>query len=326
MVNIEHLTTEVCWTILAIVGLLLVASLAIFFLRRRVSERASTELAQRIKTWWGIFGLMAGALLIGPRAIPWLFALVSFLAMREFLALVSPRPADTAAHFWAYLSIPMQYLWVSLQWYGMFIIFVPVYVSLLVPARLAIHGETQGFVRATASINWGALLTVFGLSHAAYLVGLTPVANPRVASAWLGAEAATYPGIGLLVLLLLLTELNDVAQFIWGKSLGYRKVAPKVSPGKTWAGLLGGVGTTIVLATLLGPLLTPMNYLFSALAGAIIGIFGSLGDLCISALKRDANVKDTGNLLPGHGGILDRIDSLTFTAPLFFHFVHYCWF
>jgi len=130
-------------------------------------------------------------------------------------------------------------------------------------------------------------------------------------------------GPGLLLLLILLTQFNDVAQYVWGKSLGRTKVLPTVSPGKTVAGLAGGVATTVVLATFLGPLLTVMDWQRSLVAGVIIGLGGFLGDVTLSALKRDLGVKDSGATLPGHGGILDRVDSLTFTAPLFFHFVFY---
>ncbi len=130
-------------------------------------------------------------------------------------------------------------------------------------------------------------------------------------------------GVGLLFFLVVLTQFNDVAQYVWGKLLGRHKVTPSVSPNKTWEGLIGGVVTTIALAALLGPYLTPMDHLWSALAGAVLGIAGFLGDITISAVKRDLGVKDTGGLIPGHGGILDRADSLTYAAPAFFHVFRY---
>ena len=108
-----------------------------------------------------------------------------------------------------------------------------------------------------------------------------------------------------------------------GKLTGRHKVIPKVSPNKTWEGFWGGLTTTTVLAALLAPQLTPLSLTESVCAGLLIGCGGFIGDVTISALKRDIGVKDSGSLLPGHGGILDRIDSLTFTAPLLFHFVYY---
>ena len=128
----------------------------------------------------------------------------------------------------------------------------------------------------------------------------------------------------LLVLFLVgLTEFNDIAQYLWGKSIGRIKVTPRVSPNKTLAGLVGGVATTTLMAALLGPLITPLSIPLSLLAGLIIGISGFCGDVVMSAIKRDIGVKDSGTLLPGHGGILDRLDSLIFTAPVFFHFIRY---
>lgn len=110
-----------------------------------------------------------------------------------------------------------------------------------------------------------------------------------------------------------------------GQIFGKHKISPTVSPNKTVEGFLGGLGTTVFLATLLGPAMTMFDYPRTAIAGLIIGVTGLLGDLNISALKRDLGVKDAGATLPGHGGVLDRIDSLIFTAPVFFHFVRFCY-
>src|SRR6185437_3696205 len=124
----------------------------------------------------------------------------------------------------------------------------------------------------------------------------------------------------------LLTELNDVAQYIWGKTLGRRKVIESVSPKKTLEGLIGGALTTTVIAFSLAPYLTPLTPTDSIAAGLMIGFGGFLGDVTISAVKRDIGVKDSGSMIPGHGGILDRIDSLLFTGPLFFHFMAFFYF
>lgn len=193
----------------------------------------------------------------------------------------------------------------------MFIIFIPVYMFLLLPLRMLIEGETQDFLRASSTLHWGLMTTVFSLSHAAYLLALPDQVNPAANSA------------GILLFLVFLTQFNDIMQYVWGKLLGGIKVIPKVSPNKTLGGLLGGIATTTMLSWLLAPYLTPLVGWEPLAAGLLIGLTGFVGDVSISAVKRDLGIKDTGRLIPGHGGILDRVDSLTYTAPLFFHFVYY---
>ncbi len=155
------------------------------------------------------------------------------------------------------------------------------------------------------------MLTVFALSHMAMLLVSGNIANPVAG------------GVGLLFFLVELTQFNDVAQFTWGKLFGRHKVTPTVSPKKTWEGLVGSVLTTVALAAVIGPYLTPMDVWWSAMAGAVLGVAGFLGDITLSAVKRDLGVKDTGGLIPGHGDILDRVDSLTDAAPAFFHFFRF---
>ncbi len=142
--------------------------------------------------------------------------------------------------------------------------------------------------------------------------------------------------MGMFVYLVLLTETNDIAQALWGRRFGRHKIMPRISPHKTWEGFLLGAATTFIVSLPLAYALTPLTncplhlgefqvhipYLPSAIAGILIAVGGFWGDVTFSAIKREAGVKDSGSLLPGQGGILDRVDSLTFTAPVFFYFVH----
>jgi phosphatidate cytidylyltransferase len=292
--------------------LLVCASAVTAGLIRLHPERNYLELRLRIQTWWWLVLMMLAALSIPTGYAMVIFGLISFLAFKEFLSLAPTRRADHRVLLLAYLIIPVQYLWVGIAWYGMFIIFIPVYVFLLLPMRMVLVGETHGFLRAAGTIQWGLMMTVFSLSHMAYLLVLP--AKGHVSGAM------------LVFFLAALTQVNDVAQYLWGKALGKRAVAPTVSPNKTLEGLLGGIATTTLLAWLLGPWLTPMSPLHAAFAGLLISVFGFIGDIVISAIKRDIGVKDSGTLLPGHGGILDRIDSLTYTAPLFFHYIYYLYY
>ena len=294
-------------------ALLLIASLVTAVLMRVRPASNFTELKLRIQTWWWLVAILFVALSFNRTVAVVVLGLVSFMAFKEFVSLVPTRPIDNRVLLWAYLAIPVQYLWVRMGWYGMFIIFIPVYMFLLLPLRMVISGDTKGFLRAAGTTHWGMMTTVFSLSHLAYLLVLPVHAGTH----------GEVRGEMLVFYLLVLTQLNDVAQYLWGKALGRHKVAPKVSPNKPLEGVLGGVATTTLLAWLLGPWFTPLSPLYAVLAGVLISGFGFIGDVVISAVKRDIGVKDSGSLLPGHGGILDRLDSLTYTAPLFFHFLYY---
>lgn len=292
-----------------IFAVLILATLVMALLRWYKPAKDWRELILRIRTWW-IIVIFISVLLLAPY---WLalagFALISVLALKEFLTLAPVSDADRLPVMWMFIAIPVQYGLAGVGWFGLFIIFIPVYLFLFLPARMVLTGETQGFLHRAAQMHWGMMTTVFALSHVAFL-RILPADGEQTGS--------------LLVLFLVgLTEFNDVAQYLWGKSLGRIKVTPKVSPNKTLAGLTGGILSTSLAAALLGPIITPMHWSMALLAGVLIGVTGFCGDVVMSAIKRDIGVKDTGTLLPGHGGILDRLDSLLFTAPLFFHFIYY---
>jgi phosphatidate cytidylyltransferase len=306
-----HIKPAVLLALGGVLGILIVASFITAILKRLHPDRNYTELTQRIQSWWIIIGIFASAMLLSRTASILFFAFVSFLALKEYFSLIPTRRADRRVLFWAYAAIPFQYYWVHKHWYGMFIIFIPVYLFLLLPMRMVIIGETKDFLRAVGTLHWGLMTMVFSLSHAAFFLVLDGTQNPSGG------------GAGLVLYLIFLTQFNDIAQYVWGTLTGRHKIIPKVSPNKTWEGFLGGLGTTTALAMVLAPHLTPLTLVESVGAGLLIALGGFIGDVTISALKRDLGVKDSGSLLPGHGGILDRIDSLTYTAPLLFHFVYY---
>lgn len=307
----EQISLQVRWTLAGVSGLLVLATIIVAALRRLQPEKDRAELVQRIRSWWVMVAVFSAAMLLTRTVSLVFFAFISFLALKEYFSLIPTRRADRRVLLWAYLAIPVQYYWISTEWYGLFIIFIPVYLFLLLPLRMMLIGETTGFLYAVGTLHWGLMVTVFNMSHMAYLLVLPREGNPAGG------------GPALVLFLVILTQLNDVSQFVWGKLFGSHLVVPTVSPKKTYEGLLGGLATTLALAYLLAPVLTPLSPLHSLLAGLIIGLGGFIGDVTISALKRDLGVKDSGSLLPGHGGILDRVDSLTYTAPLFFHFVYY---
>lgn len=290
--------------------LLLTASLIVKGLAFAKPQVDFTELSQRIRSWWMMVGFFFAGLLLHPQAAIVLFACMSFLALKEYFSLIHTRIEDHRVLFWAFLAIPLQYFWVFIQWEPLFFIFIPVYMFLFLPFRLVLNGQPKGIVESMAKIQWGLIAFVFCISHVAFL--LTKPATLAVPNG----------GRALVLYLVFLTEMNDISQYIWGKLFGRRPIAPTISPKKTWAGFIGGVISTVLLAISL-QFLSGFTLYYSILAGLIISLSGFMGDLVISAVKRDVGVKDSSNLIPGHGGMLDRIDSLTYSAPLFFHFVSY---
>jgi len=306
-----NLPIPVLGTLAGIYGLLIIASGVAAALTGRRPEVDHSELNQRIQSWWVMVTVFTLSLVLNRPVSILFFALLSFLALREYLSLIPTRLADRRVLLWAYLAIVVQYFWIYIGWYGMFLIFIPIYMFLFLPMRMVLLGDTKGFLNAIGTLHWGLMLTVYTISHLPYLLQLPPEINPLAG------------GTGLLIYLLLLTALNDIAQYCWGKLLGKHKAVPSVSPGKTLEGLLGGMATTTAVATLLAPVLTPFSLVHALCLGLLLSLTGFVGDVTLSALKRDLGIKDSGTLLPGHGGILDRIDSLTYTAPLFFHFTVY---
>ena len=295
---------------LFVLMILITASAISYALKAKNPNRDYSNLRQRIKSWWWMIALIFAALVMGKKSSVIFFGFLSFLALKEFCSIASLRQADRRVLFWAYLAIPVQYYFVYIGWYGMFIIFIPVYMFLFLPIRMVLIGQNQGFIKSAATIQWALMLTVFCISHIAYLLTL-PVKNDSAGS------------IGLVLFLLFITQFNDVSQYIWGKLFGKNKIIPKVSPNKTWEGFLGAVITITICSGFAAPLLTPLTFELGLIFGFIISISGFFGDVVISSVKRDLEIKDSGNLIPGHGGILDRIDSLMYTAPLFFHMIYY---
>jgi len=241
------LSNPVHASILGVIAVLILASVIVFILRRNDDNNTHKELADRVKSWWFMIAIFSTAILTSPMVSVIFFALISFLAFKEFISIIPLRRADRRVLF----------------------------------------------------------------SHAAMLMKFP------------ATEQSISGGLGLIMFMAILNQGNDVAQYIWGKLFGKHKIVPQVSPKKTWEGFIGGAITTMIGAALLAPFLTPFSFIFSLIAGLLIACAGFIGDVTFSALKRDLKIKDSGSLIPGHGGILDRIDSLSLTAPLFFHLVRF---
>lgn len=292
-------------------AILAFAFLMIFMLKNRLAKKDFKELLARTKTWLYIIVMATIVFVLGKNAAIVAIGFISFLALKEYFTLVPTRRTDRRVLLLAYLFVPAQYFWVFHVYYGFFIMFIPVYALLFIAFALLLTKETDGFIKSVGTIHWGLMLTVYNLAHLAFLL-VMPL-----------TVVAPAGGAGLLFFVLFLTQFNDVAQYCSGKLLGRRKIIPEISPGKTWEGFLGGVVCTTLLAFSLAPYYTPFSMSHAIAAGVLIACLGFVGDITVSAVKRDLGAKDSGNLLPGHGGVLDRLDSLTLTAPIFLHFVRY---
>jgi phosphatidate cytidylyltransferase len=302
------------WLIGGVLGLLLIASLIgwILHLRVRTEQRRAIieNLNSRIRAWWAMVAVFAIAFSVGKTATLVLFGLMSFFALREFITLTPTRRGDHVPLFLSFfVLIPVQYLLIGDGWYGLFAVFIPVYAFLILPAIAALSADIESFLERTAKIQWGVMITVFCVSHAAALLLL---------------DIPGYNGQNALLIfyLVLIVQLSDVLQYVFGRLFGRTKVAPVVSPSKTVEGLVGGG----VAATLIGAAMywiTPFSPLQSLAMALVIVVMGFLGGLALSAVKRSMGVKDWGTMIEGHGGMLDRIDSLSFASPIFFHLTRY---
>ncbi len=293
-----------------IFGILTFASL-LFFVIGKIKPKANLEeLKARTKSWWLMAIIFVTTTVLNTNISYIAIAFLSFVAFRELYSLLGFRESDRRAIFWAFVSIPIQYYLAYIGWYGAFIIFIPVGMFLILPLRLVLKGDTEGIVKSMSLLQWTLMLTVFGISHMAYLLSLPEI------------EGFNAGGRGLLLFLVFLTEINDVMQFTWGKFFGKHKIIPKISPNKTWEGFIGGLVSTTIIGYFL-IFLTPLAPRQVLFVSFIIAFSGFVGDIVVSSVKRDIGVKDTGASIPGHGGILDRIDSLAYTAPVFFHVVFY---
>lgn len=276
---------------------------------RGVARDVASSRVGSLKTWWAVAVLVFAAALLGRAAAVLLFAAISAMSLREFVRLCENEALHRRLPLVAFALIPLNYLWIWLGWSHLFVAFLPLAVLVVSSMFLVMAGQTEGFIRHVSRICFGMLLTVYCLAYVVLVFNLPPESNPVAGAA------------GWFLFVIILTEFADIAQALIGRRIGSRSITPHVSPHKTWEGFLAGVASTVLLAVVLGRWLTPLGYFQSAAAGLLIALAGFCGDLNMSAVKRDAGVKDSGRLLPGQGGILDRIDSLTFSAPAFYYFV-----
>ncbi len=302
-------SSETMIVVSLIFGILVFATLLFWIMGIVKPDANVTELKMRTRSWWMMATIFVVATVLHPAISFVAIGLLSFMALRELSSISkNVRPEDRKILIWCYLAIPVQYTLAYTGQYTLFLTFIPIFMHLWIPFMLVIKGETKDIGRSMSVLPTQLMLTVFGVSHLAFLLSLPEL------------EGFQAGGRGLLLFVVFITEMNDVFQFTWGKLFGKLKVMPSISPNKTWEGLIGGVVTTTIVGYYLR-FLTPFSEIEALVICFSVAVTGFIGDVVVSAVKRDIGLKDTGDIIPGHGGILDRIDSLALTAPVFFHIV-----
>ena len=317
------INNNLLWVIGATFAALTVGTgVRIVALRKSTADVARKRIGS-LKVWWTLAILWSIAAVFGIVGTTVLLSVASLLAMREFLRLVDEPPViGRAALACLTLCGAGHYLLIATGHSDVSFWFLPIALLITTAAIRASTKSPNDYLRITAAIYWGGMLMVYALSHALYLFELDrPTEEPAI--------MPVVGSVGWFLFVLLITEMNDIMQAIVGRRLGRHRITPVVSPNKTLEGLIGGMLTSITLALTLGPWLTTLTVDRTPIAaagllvltGVLISLTGFLGDINMSAIKRDAGVKDGSTLLPGMGGVIDRIDSLTFTAPAFYYFV-----
>ena len=315
IISIRQIPLQGFCVFVVIFLVLIVASVIGQWLRYKkgLDEQVVNNLNARIYAWWVMVSVLLLAFLFGKAGVTVLFFMVSFAALWEFFILLRKDGCDRKVMAFCFcFLLPLQYYFVFVGWNNMFFVFIPVYGFLLLPFVVGLNGWVERFWETTAKIQWTVMISVFCLSHVPALMNLNI------------EEFSKEQNILMLVFMLVVVQASDVLQYVWGKTIGKRKIAPSLSPSKTIAGTVGGVASATLVAVLMSPI-TPFSLLQSALIGLGICLMGFLGGLVMSAIKRNYGVKDWGNIIKGHGGMLDRVDSICFAAPTFFYIVRYFW-
>ncbi|SES77438.1 phosphatidate cytidylyltransferase [Thorsellia anophelis] len=305
---------KIRFLLLGLAVFLTIASMIGFALSKKVKSESQIatvkNLNARIIAWWVMCWVCVFAMAFHTLGTVLLFTVISFFALRECITLIPTRRGDHEVLFWCFfILLPIQYILIGLGWNALFTVFIPVSAFILIPTRIAIAGDAEHFMERTAKIQWGVMVAVYLISYVPALL-------------LLDIENFQQNNISLILFLLIVVQLSDVLQYIFGKLFGKHKIAPLISPNKTVEGFIGGILSAIVIAMTLS-WLTPFNWWQTGMIAFVLTLAGFMGGLCMSAIKRDQGVKDFGVLIKGHGGMMDRIDSLCFSAPLFFHIIYY---
>lgn len=293
-------------------GLLLALTVFAEVLRARMGGHPVVQtFSTRVESWWAMVILFALALVIGPLGIVILIGFAAFAALREYTTYSHKDQADhLALALGFYVVLPLQFFFVYMDWPGLFTVFIPVYVFLLLPVVSVLRGRTAGFLARVTKMQWGLMICVYALSHLPALMWL-PIGNRQERM------------VLLIAFLVVVVQSADLVDFFLGRRYGRTRIVPGLSP-KTWEGTI----LSLVFAALLGLALcwiTPFSPFAAAGMAVVASATGACGALVLTAIKKDAGVRDWSHLIPGQGGFLDQLESVIFAAPVFFHLTLLGW-
>lgn len=295
--------------VLLVACLLLIAGIVLMLLRWRLGGKTD-HAWKAYQAWLFMIPLIVVVMFLGREAF---IVFVTILSLRGFWEFATAT--GLARDRWLVVVVAAGFVGLGVAalvtepeqntpgWYGLYLT-LPVYVIVLIFLVPILRNSSTGQVRQGS-------LAVLGFMYIGWLFGfLALLANVRQAYAYLS-------------FLLFAVEACDIAAYICGRIFGRHPLRSEISPKKTWEGALGSLALAMSLPWLLRFTFPHFGAVELLLTGLIVGIGGQVGDLSMSVIKRDVDVKDMGQVIPGHGGILDRIDSLILVAPLFFQMVHF---
>jgi len=260
----------------------------------------------RMKSLWVLIFLFTIALAYSKIIGFVFFTVLSILAFKEFFSMIEIKHHNVVNNFLIYAVIPIQYYFLYIGNMMLFYIFIPLAMLLIVPIFKKLHGKDNNVIFHSLIIYVGLILTVYALGYMGAFLTLP--------------QNETVDGVSLLIFILIFTLMNDFFQAVFGNVFGRHKIVPVISPNKTYEGLIGGIIASIGLGLLMRGI-TPFGVIETVILSAILAVAGFIGDITMSAIKRRIGVKDTGTILPGHGGLLDRFDSIMLTAPILYYYV-----
>ncbi|MDR2170281.1 MAG: phosphatidate cytidylyltransferase [Planctomycetaceae bacterium] len=337
-------------TICFLVGvlfLLILASSVVRCLRRYedygVDPAILSSFRTRIRAWWILFGSIACVFMLGSFATVLLFFVISVSVLREYITLTPKSPVDHQTLFWIYVFLtPLQFVLIGINpaWfmsftgispYQLFSVLLPGYVFLVLPGFMAVSGDPKRFLERTAKLQLGLMVCVYSLSYVPAILTMDVSTVSGDSLIELPSEAVTtlmlpdyFPSADsvnfrLLFFFVVVVQFGDVFQYLWSQVPVRHVVAPRINSNRTWEGVFLGVISSGLLGVAIWYFTPFSQWWHAGLIAMIVSFIGFCGSMTMSAIKRDRGVSGYGTLIQGHNGMLDRIDSLCFAAPVFYH-------